>query len=240
MKINKAYKFRIYPTKKQEGLLAQSFGSCRFVYNHFLRERIDFYASNKGKEKQSLTYHDTAIMLTKLKKQEKFIWLNNPNSQSLQQALRHLDTAYNNFFNKRSEFPKFHKKSNKQSFLVPQCFTVDIKNKQLNIPKIDPIKIILHRDIIGIMKSVNISKVPSGKYYASILCEIEQKIKPKKKGNKIGIDLGLKSFLVTSDNKTIDSPKYLRKSEYKLKRLQQLLSRKVKGSNNKNKARIKV
>lgn len=240
MKMNKAYKFRIYPTKKQEDILAQSFGSCRFVYNHFLRQRIDFYTTNKGKEKQGLTYCDTAKMLTKLKKQEEFEWLNTPNSQCLQQSLRHLDIAYNNFFNKRAEFPKFHKKGNKQSFLVPQHFRIDVSKKQLNIPKLDPIKIVLHRDILGTMKSVNISKTPSGKYHASILCEVEQKVKPKKNGNKIGIDLGLKSFFVSSDGKIIDSPKYLRQSENKLKRLQRLLSRKVKGSNNRNKARVKA
>ena len=238
MKINKAYKFRLYPTEEQKKILAQSFGSCRFVYNHFLRERIDFYIFNKDKEKKGLTYYDTANMLTELKKQEEFSWLKNTNSQSLQQSLRCLDVAYNNFFNHKAKFPKFHKKSNDQSFLVPQHFS--IKDKKLIIPKFDPIKIVLHRDIMGAMKSVNISKTPSGKYYASILCEIEQEIKPKKKGNKTGIDLGLKSFLVTSDGKIIDSPKYLRKSEDKLRKAQQLLSRKVKGSNNGNRSRIKV
>jgi len=123
---------------------------------------------------------------------------------------------------------------------VPQHFTIDIKAKRLNIPKLSPIRIILHREIEGIIKSVNISKTPSGKYFASVLCEIEKNIKPKKKGGQIGIDLGLKSFFVSSNGETVDAPKYLRKSEDKLKHLQRLLSRKVKGSNRRNKARIKV
>ena len=238
--INKAFNFRLYPLPEQEKILVSCFGQARFVYNHFLRQRIDYYAMNKGKEKQSLNYHDTAKMLTELKRQPEYVWLNESNSQSLQQSLKHLDNAYNNFFNKKAEFPNFKKKHSKQSFLVPQFFDIDFENRLLRIPKFEPIKIILHREIEGVMKSVNISKTPSGKYFASILCEVEKAVKPKKKGNQIGIDLGLKSFLVTSDSETIDAPQYLRKSEDKLAKLQKHLSRKVKGSNRRNKARIKV
>lgn len=238
--INKVYKFRLYPTGEQINLLAQHFGSCRFVYNHFLRERIDFYVENKGKEKQGLTYYDTSLMLTQFKDNPEFIWLKNVNSQSLQQSLRRLDVAYNNFFNKKAKFPKFKSKHKKQSFLVPQGFNIDFKEGFLHIPKFKSIKIVLHRQIEGTMKSVNITKTPSGKYFASILCEIEKDIKPKENGNQIGIDLGLKSFLVTSDGDKVKPPKFLRKSENKLKRLQQLLSRKKKGSNRRNKARLKV
>ena len=238
--INKAFSFRLYPTLEQEKTLASFFGQARFVYNYFLRQRIDYYATNKGKEKQSLNYHDTAKMLTELKRQPEYIWLNESNSQSLQQSLRHLDNAYNNFFNKRTEFPNFKKKHNKQSFLVPQHFDIDFEKRLLHIPKFEPIKIILHKEIEGIMKSINISKTPSGKYFASVLCEVEKVIKPKKKGNRIGIDLGLKSFFVASNGERVDAPQYLRKSEDKLKRLQRHLSCKVKGSNRRNKARIKV
>lgn len=240
MIINKVYKFRLYPSDKQEELLAQHFGSCRFVYNYFLRKRIDFYAENRGKKKQGLTYHDTARMLTQLKNDPEYAWLKNVNAQSLQQSLRHLDLAYNSFFNKRADFPNFKKKHSKQSFLVPQGFDIDFKKRLLHIPKFELIKIILHRGIEGTVKSITISKTPSGKYFAFVLCEVEKSVKPKKKGGKIGIDLGLKSFLVTSNNETIDAPKYLRKSEDKLTRLQRLLSRKIKGSNRRNKARIKV
>lgn len=240
MIINKAYIFRLYPSNSQIELLAKHFGCCRFIYNHFLRQRIDYYTLNKGKEKQSLNYHDTAKMLTELKKQPDTSWLNESNSQSLQQSLRHLDNAYNNFFNNGFKFPNFKKKSRKQSFSVPQHFKIDVETKQLHIPKLSPLKIVLHRKIEGKMKNVTISKTPSGKYFASILCEIERDIKPKQKGGEIGIDLGLKSFLVASNGEIVYAPKYLHKSESKLKYFQKLLSRKIKGSNRKNKARIRV
>ena len=238
--VNKAFQYRLYPTVKQEKSLASHFGQARFVYNFFLRKRIDYYAKNKGKEKQGLNYHDTAKMLTELKQQPDTIWLKESNSQSLQQSLRHLDNAYNHFFNHGFQFPNFKKKSRKQSFSVPQHFNINVKTKQLNIPKLTPIKIVLHREMEGQMKNVTISKTPSGKYFASVLCEIEKNIKPKQTGGEIGIDLGLKSLIVTSNNEKIEPPKFLRKSEDKLKRLQQLLSRKIKGSNRRNKTRIKV
>src|SRR3990172_9847704 len=170
MVINKAYNFRIYPSNIQTELLAQHFGCCRFAYNYFLRKRIDFYAENKGKEKQGLTYHDTAIMLTQLKRSPEYVWLSGVNSQSLQQALRRLDIAYNNFFNKRANFPNFKKKHRKQSFLVPQRFDIDFEKGLLHIPNFKPIKIVLHREIEGIVKSITISRTPSGKYFASVLC----------------------------------------------------------------------
>ena len=238
--IHKAFQFRLYPTAEQEQILASFFGQSRFVYNYFLQQRIDYYATNKGKEKQSLNYHDTAKMLTELKQQPDTIWLKESNSQSLQQSLRHLDNAYNNFFNNGFKFPNFKKKNRKQSFSIPQNFNVDVETNRLHIPKLTPIKIVLHREIEGQMKSVTISKTPSGKCFASILCEIEKPIKPKKKGSQIGIDLGLKSFAVISDGERIDAPKYFRKSEKKSKRQQKLLSRKVKGSNRRNNARVKV
>lgn len=238
--INKAFQYRLYPTVEQGKILASHFGQARFVYNYFLRKRIDYYAANKGHEKQSLNYHDTAKMLTELKQQPKFAWLKESNSQSLQQSLRHLDTAYSHFFNDSFKFPGFKKKSRKQSFSVPQHFNIDTKTKLLYIPKLTPIKIVLHRPIEGRMKSVTISKTPSGKYFTSVLCEIEKTVKPKQTGGEIGIDIGIKSFAVTSKGERIDAPKFLRQSEEKLTRLQRLLSRKVKGSNKRNKMRIKV
>lgn len=238
--INKAFQYRLYPTVEQEKVLASHFGQARFVYNYFLRKRIDYYMANKGQKKQSLNYHDTAKMLTELKQQPEFAWLKESNSQSLQQSLRHLDTAYSRFFNDGFEFPSFKKKSRKQSFSVPQHFNIDTETKLLHLPKLSPIGIVLHRPFEGKMKSVTISKTPSGKYFASVLCEIEKRIKPKQSGGEIGIDLGLKSFLITSNGERIDAPRFLRKSEKKLARLQRLLSRKVKGSNRRNKMRIKV
>jgi len=240
MFVNKSHEFRLYPTDSQKEFLAQHFGSCRFVYNHFLRQRIDFYAANKGKKKQGLNYFDTNKMLTILKKNPQLVWLRDVNSQSLQCSLRHLDVAYNNFFNKHSQFPKFKNKHGRQSFQIPQHFSIDTQKSTLNILKFDPIKTVYHRPIKGEMKSITISKTTTGKYFASILCEIENSVKVKKTGPKIGIDLGLKSFLVTSGGESVATPQFLRVSEQKLKRLQRRLARKVKGSNNRNKAKIKV
>lgn len=237
---NKAYKFRLYPNESQKPLLAQHFGSCRYTYNHFLRQRIDFYTLNKGSEKQGLTYQDTSKMLTELKKQPETIWLKDVNSQSLQQSLRCLDVAYHNFFNKRAAFPKFKNKHGKQTFQVPQRFTVDVENNCLRIPVLGPIKAVFHREIEGKSKSITISKTPAGNYFASILCEVEKEVKPKSQGGEIGIDLGLKSFFVASTGEIVDAPKFLRSAEMKLARLQRLHSRKVKGSNRKGKARRKV
>jgi len=238
--INKAFRYRLYPNIVQERVLASFFGQVRFVYNYFLRKRIDYYIANKTQKKKGLNYHDTAKMLTLLKKQNDFSWLQESNSQALQQSLRNLDTAYFNFFKQGCRFPNFKKKHNKQSFCVPQHFYIDTKKKLLHIPKLAPIKIVLHRQFEGIVKSVTISKTCSDRYFASVLCEITKKIAKKKTGKEIGIDLGLKSFIVTSNKERIDPPKFLHKSEKKLCRLQQLLSRKKKGSKNRNKARIKI
>ena len=120
MEVMKTYKFRIYPNAIQREWFARQFGACRFVYNHFLRERIDYYAAHKDDPtKKGLTYHDTALALTQLKKAEGYEWLKETNSQALQHALRDLDTAYNNFFNKRAQFPRFKSKRGEQAFHIP-------------------------------------------------------------------------------------------------------------------------
>jgi putative transposase len=229
MKINKAFKFRIYPNSQQKQYLAQSFGCARFVFNYFLRQRIDYYAVNA----KGLNYFNNSTALTQLKRQPEFEWLKDVSAQSIQQALRNLDVAYNNFFNKKAKFPNFKKKSNKQTFNVPQDFS--IHDNELDIPKCKGIKIKLHRDIEGTMKSITISKTPSGKYFASVLCELEIP-EPIYSGNEIGIDYGVKAFITTSDDEIIESPKFLRKSEKKLKQLSRSFSRKQPSAKNRYKA----
>jgi len=214
-------------------MFAKHFGCCRFVYNYFLRKRIDYYAENKDKKKKGLNFHDTALMLTQLKKDEEFIWLNEVNAQSLQGALRNLDKAYNNFFNKRAEFPKFRKKRNQQSFNAPQRWS--IQDNKLNIPKCKEIKIVLHRPIEGVQKSITISMTPTGRYFASILCEVDIP-EPAYTGDEIGIDFGIKAFITTSDGEIVNPPQFLRESEKQLKRLQRSVTRKPKGSNSRKKA----
>lgn len=237
MLVKRAYKFRLYPTAEQERVLARQFGASRFVYNHFLRARIDYYLANKDGAKKGLTYHDTALMLTQLKQQPEYEWLKEANAQALQQALRDLDNAYRNFFDHRARFPRFKRKHDRQSFRVPQGFRV--QDNRLVIPKVSPIKMVIHRPIEGTMKHVTVSRTKTGHYYASILCEVEMP-EPEYQGGEIGIDLGLKSFLATSEGETVNSPKYLRKAERRLKRLQRRLSRRKKGSKGREKTRRQV
>jgi putative transposase len=230
MQIQSAYKFRLYPNKEQEDKLAGQFGATRFVYNHFLRQRIDHYAETG----QGLTYHDTAVALTELKKQAEYTWLNDADSQALQQSLRDLDVAYNNFFNKRGAFPKFKTKDDKQFFRVPQRFK--IKDNRLYVPKVGWVKVVAHRPIEGSMKNLTVSRTQSGKYFASI--QVEREIpEPTYEGDVIGLDLGLTDFAVTSDGQHFPHPQHLSQAEKRLKRLQRKVSRCQKGSKGREKAR---
>jgi putative transposase len=241
MIIHKAFKFRLYPNLEQRQALERQFGSARFVFNYFLRERMEYYAAHQGEVKQGLNYYDTARLLTALKRKPEYAWLKEVNSQSLQVALRNLDTAYGNFFAGRAKFPKYKSRRAKQSFGVPQHFTLEAEGGRLRIPKVRPLKIVVHRPVEGRMKSVTISRSPSGLYFASLLCTVErQDPLPKRTGGEIGVDLGLKSFLVTSEGEKVESPKFLQRSAQKLVRLQRQLSRKQKGSQNWEKARVKV
>ena len=229
---NKAYKFRLYPNLEQQQFLAKSFGCSRFVYNHFLRLTTDIYADCK----KSLRYKEWAKLLTSLKKE--FVWLKEVNSQALQQTLKDLETAYVRFFKGLAKFPRFKRRSNRQSFRVPQHFSITQDGK-LQLPKMTPIKMIIHREVEGQIKSVTVSKTPSGKYYASIVAECELPSSPLK-GEKIGLDLGLKEFAITSKPEKFENPRYFQRSLRRLKIRQRRLSRKDKDSNNRNKARIRV
>src|SRR4028119_1412435 len=231
---NKGYKFRLYPTPEQEQYLARCFGCSRFVYNHFLRLTTDAYAESK----KHLKYGDTAKLLTTLKKDEQYSWLTEVNSQSLQQTLKDLESAFIRFFKNLGSFPVFKKKRNRQSFRVPQHWSIT-HDGMLKLPKMQPIKMVQHREMEGMPSSVTISKTPTGKYYASILVEYEPH-EALLHGGKIGADLGLKDFLITSDGKKYPNPRFYKRALKRLKRLQRSLSRKVKGSNNRNKQRQQV
>ena len=231
---NKTYKFRIYPTAEQEILLAKHFGCTRWVYNHFLNERKEQYQKNK----KSDNYYKQAATLTKLKKEEDTKWLKGVNSQTLQFALRSLDTAFLNFFRGNTQFPKFKSRKHKNTFTIPQFGS--ISDGLLHIPKFkDGIKIKLHREIVGKIGKMTITKTPTGKYYVSIFTE--QIIEELPKTNKhVGIDLGLKDFVITSDNKKFKNNRYTKKYAKQLKKAQQHLSRKQKGSNGFEKQKLKV
>jgi putative transposase len=233
--INKSYKIRIYPNKEQKILLEKHFGCVRFVYNHFLNKRNVEYKENKV----NISYYETANELSVLKTKEDFVFLNEINSQSLQWSLRFLDIAFRNFFRGQTKFPNFKKKSNNQSFKVPVNSTFKLEENKLIIPKFrEGINFRGNLELENLVKfnSVNISRTPSGKYYASLQGEFNY-IPKKRNDNKVGIDLGIKDFLITDSGVRIGNPKFLKKQLKKLKFNQKQLSKKIKGSNNRQKRR---
>lgn len=234
----KAYKYRLCPTKAQKLLLEKHFGCIRLIYNIALETKQYTYISQGA----SLLYGDLTKQLTELKAENAFF--KEVNSQSLQQALRNLDAAYKNFFKYGSGFPKFKSKYSKQSFGCPQHSRIDFSKGLLYLVKFkEGIPIILHRKFKGDIKTVTITKTPSGKYFASVLVDNHKDV-PQKKAIKsntaIGIDLGITSYLTLSDGAKFENPKYLKASLDKLKYLQRSFSRKQKGSNRREKARLKV
>ena len=232
--IHKSYKFRIEPTSEQMELLSKHFGACRFVFNRFLHERKEKYLN----EKTSLNYYDNARTLTDLKKEEGFDWLKEINSQSLQSAIRNLDSAHKNFFNKQNQFPRFKSKYDRQSFKIPQ--NVLINNERLIIPKFkEGIKIKLHRELEGEILFATITKSTTGKYYVSITCEVNYKPFDKT-GSSVGIDTGIKDLAILSNGKTYENIKVLKSKLKKLKYEQRQLSKKQKGSNSRQKQKIKL
>lgn len=234
--ITRAYKFRIYPNKKQKELLAKTFGCCRFVYNHYLAKRIKLYEENK----ESLTYNKCSSDLTQLKKELE--WLKEPDKFSLQNTLKDLDNAYQKFFKEHSCYPKFKsKKTHRYSYRTSfSNNNITFENKKIKLPKIGYVEIRDKYIPQGRILNATISQEPSGKYYVSLCCT-EVEITPlEKTGFNIGIDLGIKDFAILSDGEKIDNPKHLNKSLNKLAKLQRELSRKSKGSSNRNKARIRV
>ena len=236
----RAYKYRIYPTEEQKVLLAKTFGCCRFVYNWALNLKIEAYRQ----EKKTIAYKEVQDrMVNELKKDNQ--WLTEVNSQALLNTIRNLDTAYKNFFRDTHAvgFPRFKSRKNRQSFQCPQHCSVDFKKGTLSIPKAKGIPAVLHRRFKGMVKTVTVSMTPSGRYFASVLVDTAIQELPASaiQGNTtLGIDLGIKSLAVCSDGRTFDNPKNLQHSLDRLALLQKRLSRKQKGSANRNKARIRV
>lgn len=233
----KAYKYRLYPNSEQRLYLAKTFGCTRFIYNQMLADRIKSYEENKDLDIKKIKYPTPAQY------KKEYPWLKEVDSLALANAQMNLDKAYKNFFRDKSVgFPKFKsKKSNYHSYTTNnQGETINIEKGYIKVPKLKSrIKIKLHREFNGIIKSCTISKTPSDKYYISILVDTEN-IKLPRVENKIGVDVGLKEFAVCSNGDRYDNPKWLRKSEKRLAKLQKDLSRKKKGSNNRYKARLKV
>jgi len=229
----KSFKFRFFPTTEQETLLANTFGCVRYVWNNILDWRSKEYSLNANK----INYSKTSSKLTELKKSTE--WLNDVSSVALQQSLRNQDAAFSSFFSKRTKYPSFKRKHDKQAFRLTNT-AFKYENKKLYIAKSkEPLNVIWSREISSHPSSITISKSPSGKYFVSLCCEENIQFLPIIE-KSIGIDLGLTTFVTTSDGDKISPPKYTKKYEKKLAQAQKRLSKKKKGSNNRNKYRIKV
>ena len=233
--MNKSFKVRIYPTKEQQALLEKTFGVNRFVYNYFLNLKSKLYEFYKI----NLSYNNSSKVLTELKKQKN--WLKEVDSVSLQQTLRDLDNVCQNFFNSRGKYPNFKKKDDKNSYRT--CGYIKINSRYITVPKLGLLRYrdnykLEDKDILKIY-NITISKTSGGKYYASISAEVYIPCFEKTNQN-VGIDLGLKDYLVLNNGEKIHNPRVLKSLEDKYRRLAKSVSRKKLNSKNRNRARIKL
>ena len=234
----KAYKYRIYPNNEQKVQIAKTFGCCRFVYNQTLAYRKEAYE----KEKKSVSKTDCNNYCNRELKKE-YEWLKEVDKFALTNAIYNMDTAYQKFFKEHAGYPKFKNKHDSHKSYTTN-FTngnieVSFEKNRIKLPKLKWVKAKIHREFIGKIKSATISQVPSGKYFISVLVETEH-ISTKYTDNKVGIDLGIKDLLITSDGEKFNNLKLTKKYEKKLAKEQRRLSHKVKGSKNYQKQRIKL
>lgn len=236
----KAYKYRLHPTKQQAEFFEKSFGCVRFVYNWALNQRIEAYQ----KDGTRISWVDSCKQLTELKKQEKMKWLCEVANQSLQQSIRHMDMAFMHFFREKKGFPKFHsKKHGKFSFQLVKDVSIDFNTHKVKLPKIGEVKFGKNRTFDGKISTCTVSKTPTGKYYISILVDDGKPMIEKAPiiiDTSVGIDVGIKDFAVLSNGQVYSNPKFYEKDEKRLKVLQRRLSRKQKGSNRRERARLAV
>ena len=228
--IRKAYKYRIYPNTEQKEFFAKCFGCVRFFYNKSLSDMNDIY-KNTGKFKS----------ITPASYKEDYPFLKEVDSLALANAQLNRNIAFKRFFNHKTGFPKYKSKRNDQSYTTNNQGSVKFSNndRYISIPKCPRIRIKKHRGFEGVIKSITVSVTTDNKYYMSLLVEEENKPKKPTDG-MIGLDLGVKDLIVDSNGKKYKNQKYLTKSQNKLAKEQRKLSKMVKGSNNRNKQRIKV
>lgn len=239
-----SYKFRLYPNREQENLILRTFGCCRFVFNYYLARRKETYEQTG----ETINYYACAKDLTTLKQQEETLWLKEVDATALQSSIRDLDTAFQNFFRnvkqgRKPGYPRFKSKHHHKQSYQCKCVGTNIKvlDGAVQLPKLGKVKCRVSRAVQGKILSATISRSASGKYYVALCCRLEEDLpKMPTTGAVIGLDMGIKSYAITSDGNEYPNPKYLRKSEKKLKRLQRQLSRKTRGSANWEKARIQV
>lgn len=232
---NKGIKFRIYPNKRQKALINQTLGCCRLVFNKGLAMRNEAFANG-----EKANYGQTSAMLTNLKKQEEYSFLKEVDSIALQQSLRDLDRAFKNFFEKRSRHPQFKSKHNHhQSYrTINQGDNIRIVDKHIKLPKLGFVKVRQSMEV-GHINNATVERTPTDKYFVVLNVDFVPETRPNE-GGVIGIDVGIKEFYSDSNGNTVDNPKYLKKSQRKLIREQRRLSRKQKGSNNRNKQRKRL
>ena len=234
--MEKAFKFRLYPNKRQEILIQKTFGCTRFVYNYFLDLKKSEYENNQ----KSVSYNETSKLLTQLKKEKD--WLREPDKDSLQKSLKDLDMAYQKFFKEHAGYPRLKSKKDRYKSYRTSCTNNNIAflGKHIKLPKLGKVKIRDKQIPQGRILNATISQQPDGKYYCSLCCtDVEIPQYPKTNIN-VGMDLGITDFAIFSDGIKIDNPRFYEKSENKLAKLQKEMSRKTIGGSNWNKARIKV
>ena len=234
-----AYKFRIYPNKFQEEQIQKTFGCCRYVYNHYLALRKAKYEVDKS----TMNYCDCAKDLTLLKKENE--WLKEVDSVALQQSLRNLDTAFQNFFRRakgkeKPGYPKFKSKKNRHKSYKTIARYIKLVNNKVQLPKFGLVRCRATRQVKGRILSATVSQNPSGKYFVSLCCADAEMESLQNTGCIVGIDMGLKSFAITSDGVEYSNPKYFSRSQKKLAKLQRRLARKSRVGNRREKARVKV
>ena len=242
--MNCAYKFRLYPNSEQAEQINRILGCCRYVYNHFLAQRQEQYRST-GK---SPSCNDQLKDLTALKKCADTAWLGEVDSTALQASVQDLNEAFQNFFRrvktgKNPGYPRFKKKhSSRQSYRTKQNKkTIEVFSTAVKLPTLGRVKCCITRPVKGRIVHATVSRTASGKYFVSLCCQVEQEMpRLPATGAVVGIDMGIKSYAVSSGGIAYPNPKYLVQSERKLAKLQRQLSRKTKGSASWNKARVRV
>jgi len=235
--VQRAFKYRFFPTDEQVAQLAKTFGCARYVYN----QALEYRAAVWQQEKKSVGYHLTAIKLTQWKKEPEKAFLSEVSAVVLQQALLNLDTAFTNFFEKRAQYPKFKSRRQRQSArYATNAFT--FRDSRITLAKqSEHLNIAWNHPLPDDAKIVNltISRDTGGRYFVSILVETD--IMPLRKTEaEVGIDVGIKTLATTSEGEKLENTRPLVRREMRLKRLQRRLSRKVKGGANRKKARLKV
>ena len=231
MIIRKTFQYRLNPTSVQEQMFTVQFGHARFIWNWALVQRETAYKeTGKG-----IGYYELKRQVTALKSQAETKWLKEADSQVLQAKIADLDRAYKNFFEKRAKFPRFKSKREGQSIRYPQRFK--FHKNFIYLPKVGWVKTKFHRPLEGQPKNVTVSKTKTGKYFVSIQCEVEM-VEQAARGGEIAIDLGVKSFLATSEGWKRNNPRHLQRAEKRMNRLQRQVSRRIKGSAGRERARI--